>query len=60
MRVGLDHVHIFASDISETTSFFSEMFGASVVWDELAAGVRNVRLALGNGFIHVYDQAPKS
>ena len=35
------------------------MFCATVVWDEEAAGVKNVRLALGNAFLHVYDQPPK-
>ena len=40
--------------------FFSRMLGAKIVWDEEAAGVRNVRLALGNGFLHVYDQPPKT
>lgn len=30
------------------------------MWDEEPAGVRNVRLALGHGFIHVYEQSPKA
>ncbi len=59
MRVGLDHVHIFASNLSETIEFFRTMFDATIVWDEEAAGVRNVRLALGKAFVQVYDQAPK-
>ena len=59
MRVSLDHVHIFASDLAATLEFFCSMLGAKVVWDEEAAGVRNVRLALGYGFIHVYEQAAK-
>ena len=60
MRVGLDHVHIFSSNVSVTVEFFCVMFGATVVWDEGAAGVRNVRLALGSAFIHIYDQPPKA
>jgi catechol 2,3-dioxygenase-like lactoylglutathione lyase family enzyme len=60
MRVGLDHVHIFASNLSATVDFFCAMFGATVVWDEHAAGVRNVRLALGNAFLQIYDQPPKA
>lgn len=60
MNASLDHVHIFASDISTTLSFFCEMFGATVVWDEAAAGVRNVRLSLGVGHIQIYDQRPKA
>ena len=46
MRAGLDHVHLFASDVAKTTEFFRTMFGASVVWDEEAAGVRRHRRAL--------------
>ena len=60
MRAGLDHVHLFASDVAKTTELFRTMFGASVVWDEEAAGVRNVRLALGGAFVHLYDQPPKA
>lgn len=59
MRVGLDHVHLFASDVDATIAFFTEMFQARCVWDEEAAGVRNVRLAIGSAFIHLYDQPPK-
>ena len=58
MRVSLDHVHIFASDLSATLDFFCSMLDAKLVWDEEAAGVRNVRLALGTAFIHVYEQPP--
>jgi hypothetical protein len=36
------------------------MLGAKTVWDEEAAGVRNVRLALGNAFIQIYEQPPKT
>jgi len=60
MHVGLDHVHIFSSNVSATIEFFCIMFGAKVVWDEEAAGVRNVRLALGNAFVQIYDQPPKA
>ena len=60
MRVGFDHVHIFSSDVSATVEFFCSMLDAVVVWDEDAAGVRNVRLALGNAFVQVYDQPPKA
>lgn len=60
VRIGLDHVHIFSSELSSTLEFFTQALGATVVWDEEAAGVRNVRLALGNAFIHIYDQPPKA
>ena len=59
MRTSLDHAHIFASDLSVTIAFFQRMFDAVVVWDEEAAGVRNVRLRIGHGFLHVYEQPPK-
>ena len=60
MRVGLDHAHIFSSDLAATVDFFRTMFGATLVWDDEAAGVRNVRLALGNAFLQIYDQPPKA
>ena len=59
MPVNFDHAHLFASDLPATVQFFQEMFGAEIVWDQEAAGVRNVRLAIGKGFIHLYDQPPK-
>jgi catechol 2,3-dioxygenase-like lactoylglutathione lyase family enzyme len=60
MRASLDHIHIFASDVAATVTFFRDMLGATLVWDEEAAGVRNVRLKLGSGFVHVYEQPPTS
>ena len=60
MRISLDHAHLFASNISTTIDFLTRMFGAQVVWDELAAGTRSVRLQIGKGFVHLYDQPPKS
>ncbi len=59
MRINLDHAHIFASDIKATIGFLTRMFGATVVWDEEAAGTRSVRLQIGKAFIHVYDQPPR-
>jgi len=59
MRIGLDHVHLFASDLPATIAFFRGMLDARIVWDETAAGVRNVRLALGHAFVHLYDQPPQ-
>ena len=58
MRISLDHAHIFASDISATMDFLTRMFGATVVWDEEAAGTRSVRMQIGKAFIHIYDQPP--
>lgn len=59
MRVSLDHAHIFASDLDATVGFFRTMFKARVVWDEVVAGVRGVRLQVGRAFILIYDQPPK-
>lgn len=60
MRINLDHAHIFSSDVEVTLAFFQSLFDARVVWDEEAAGARSVRLAIGRGFVHVYDQPPKT
>lgn len=60
MRVSLDHLHIFATDLRATVEFFQRMLDATLVWDEDAAGARTVRLRLGNGFVHVYAQPPKA
>ena len=60
MRISLDHAHVFTSDVAATVAFFQSMLDARVVWDEEAAGVRNVRLKIGRAFVHVYDQQPKA
>jgi catechol 2,3-dioxygenase-like lactoylglutathione lyase family enzyme len=60
VRASLDHAHIFASDPATTVEFFQTMFGASVVWDQVVAGARVIRLQIGRAFIEVYDQAPKA
>lgn len=59
MRLGLDHIHIFASQQEATSQFFQTMFGAAMVWDEVVAGARVIRLQLGRAFVEIYDQAPK-
>ena len=48
----LDHAHIFASDSAAAVEFFQTMFGATVVWDEVVAGARGIRLQIGRAFIH--------
>ena len=60
MRVSLDHVHIFASNLDVTVGFFQTMFNATVVWDDVVAGARGVRLQIGRAFIHIYDQPPRA
>ena len=59
MQIDLDHAHLFASDVDETVRWWTEMLGARVVFDLEVAGARNVRLAVGRGFIHLYDQSPR-
>ena len=59
-NISLDHAHLFTSDLSATLTFFIKCFNAEVIWDEEAAGVRNVRIKIGRSFIHLYDQAPKA
>jgi catechol 2,3-dioxygenase-like lactoylglutathione lyase family enzyme len=59
VQISLDHAHIFSSNLAATLGFFVDLLGAEVVWDEEAAGTRSLRLRLGNGFLHVYDQPPK-
>ena len=59
-KISLDHAHLFASDLVATIMFFTKCFDAEVIWDEEAAGVRNVRIQIGSSFIHLYDQAPKA
>lgn len=60
VHVNFDHAHIFASNLPATIGFFQEMLGGEIVWDEETAGARTVRLAIGKGFVPVYDQAPHS
>jgi catechol 2,3-dioxygenase-like lactoylglutathione lyase family enzyme len=54
----LHHAHIFASDIEATLGFYRKWFDAEVVADELLAGSRNVMVAIGDGRLNIYDQAP--
>lgn len=56
----IHHVHIFASDIDKSKRFYKECLGAEVVLDAELAGARNVFMRIGNGRLHVYDQAPKN
>jgi catechol 2,3-dioxygenase-like lactoylglutathione lyase family enzyme len=56
MHCDLHHVHLFASDLDESTRFYREMFGAEILFDESIAGVRNVLIRIGTGHITFYDQ----
>ncbi len=59
MGNNIHHVHIFASDLSNSIRFYEDFFGGKVVSDMELAGARNVFMKVGNGRIHFYDQPPK-
>jgi len=56
----LHHTHIFASDLAATVAFYRRWFDAKVVADEVLLGSRNVMVAIGDGRLNIYDQAPGS
>ena len=59
MNCNFHHVHLFASDLDSSINFYSELFGAEVVFDQIVAGVRNVLIHIGTGHINFYDQPPR-
>ncbi len=59
MTIDLHHVHVFASDMDATVSWWCRHLGARVLSDEILAGARNVFLSVGSGRLHVYDQPPR-
>ena len=59
MRNSLHHAHLFASNVDESIKFYSEMFGANVLFDLEMAGARNVMIQIGSSRINFYDQPPK-
>jgi len=54
----LHHAHLFATDLDATVAWWRQWFGARVVADELLLGSRNVMVAVGDGRLNLYDQAP--
>lgn len=54
----LHHAHLFASDLDATVGWWRRWFGARVVADEVLLGSRNVMVAVGDGRLNLYDQAP--
>jgi len=58
-RYHLQHVHLFASDLSATIEFYRTWFDAEVIWDGDVAGARNVFMKIGIGAMHLYDQPPR-
>ncbi|MBW1643115.1 MAG: VOC family protein [Deltaproteobacteria bacterium] len=59
MRASLQHIHLFASNLDESLTFYKEMFDAEVLFDVEVAGARNVMISIGSGAINFYDQPPK-
>ena len=57
--LSLHHTHLFASDVDRSIAFWRDHFGATVVLDTEFAGARNVFMRIGEGRLHLYDQAPK-
>ena len=55
----LHHVHLFASDVQKSLTFYVDGFGGKVVADLDMAGARNVFIRIGTGRLHLYDQPPK-
>ncbi|MFX1322867.1 MAG: VOC family protein [Promethearchaeota archaeon] len=59
MRTSLHHAHLFATNMDKSIQFYSDMFGAKVLFDLELAGARNVMISIGSGKINFYDQPPK-
>jgi len=57
--LSLHHTHLFASDVDHSIAFWRDLFGAVVLVDTVFAGARNVFMRIGEGRLHLYDQAPK-
>ena len=57
--LSLHHTHLFASDVDRSIVFWRDHFGAVVLLDTEFAGARNVFMRVGEGRLHLYDQAPK-
>jgi catechol 2,3-dioxygenase-like lactoylglutathione lyase family enzyme len=59
MAMDLHHTHLFAANIDATVAWWCQHMGATVLFDGVLAGARNVFLGVGTGRLHVYDQAPR-
>ena len=57
--LSLHHTHLFASDVDRSIAFWRDHFGAVVLVDTEFAGARTVFMRVGEGRLHLYDQAPK-
>lgn len=56
----LHHAHLFCTDVDTTVTWWRRWFGARVAADETLLGSRNVMVAVGDGRLNLYDQAPPS
>lgn len=59
MKVRIHHVHLFASDLDASITFYERWFGGEVLADEEYAGARNVMMRVGDGRFNFYDQPPR-
>jgi catechol 2,3-dioxygenase-like lactoylglutathione lyase family enzyme len=55
----LHHVHIFASDLDASVTWYQQMLGATVAFDGDFGGVRNVFMHVGRGRLNLYEQPPR-
>ena len=55
----LHHVHIFASDVARTVSWWKKNLGAEVSYDGDFGGARNIFMKVGRGRLIIYDQQPR-
>ncbi|RYE42934.1 MAG: VOC family protein [Hyphomicrobiales bacterium] len=58
-RYHLQHIHLFASDLDASISFYARWFDGVVMWDGDYGNARNVFMKIGIGAIHFYEQAPR-
>jgi catechol 2,3-dioxygenase-like lactoylglutathione lyase family enzyme len=59
MTIDLHHVHIFASDVDKTITWWRQHLDAKVLFDGDLAGSRNVLIAVGTGRLNIYEQSPR-
>lgn len=60
VRSSLHHVHLMASNLDTSLTFYRRWFDAEVIADFEYAGARNVFVAIGSGRLHFYDQPPRN
>lgn len=53
--VFLHHVHLVTRDMAATCAFYIKYFGATIVFDDLIDGDRNVFMTVGSGRVHFFE-----